>query len=348
MRIDLDTFLVAVYTTIDELYTAFFAPHKPSCPAANPLMTDSEVITLAVLAQWDLHRSERFMLRYTKKHWNCYFNRILTQSAFNKRVRYLAGVTCMLVPLVAERLAAWSNLYCSYKVIDSVVVPIMKKCRGNAHRLFNNEADLGRGGSDKDFYYGFRILSEVDSNGFITGFVIGSASSPERFLAEALFKFRENPEAELPTPAKMEQFLGKSNRKGGKRIGLTGPINVSGIGKASDHYKILDLGFKGEKWEKHWKEDYKQIIMINNMYDGLPAESRGKCKVWLNRLRKIIETKYSWLESEFGLLYCKARSYQGILARIGAKLLGYNIAVGLNYKRGANKFEISDLNPFQL
>ena len=245
MHIDLDTFLVAVYTTVDELYTSFFSPYKPSCSAAQPRMTDSEVITLAVLAQWDLHRSERFMLRYTKKHWNCYFKQILTQSAFNKRVRYLAGVICRLVPLVAEKLAAWSTLYCSYKAIDSVVVPIMRKCRGGNHRLFNNEADIGRGGSEKDFYYGFRILSEVDSNGFISGFVIGSASAPERFLAEAMFRFRANPDAELPTPENMEQFLGKSNKKGGKRIGLTGPINISGIGKASDHYKILDLGFKG-------------------------------------------------------------------------------------------------------
>jgi hypothetical protein len=346
MHIDLDTFLVAVYTTIDELYSSFFSHLKPSCSAALPRMTDSEVITLAVLAQWDLRRSERFMLRYANKHWSSYFPKIITQSAFNKRVRYLAGVMCMLVPLVAEKLAAWSASYSSYKAIDSVVVPIMKKFRGNDHRLFANEADVGLGGSDKSFYYGFRILSEVDSSGFISGFVIGAASAPERFLAEAMFRFRDNSQAEMPTPENMEQFLGKSNRKGGKRTGLIGPINVSGIGKPSDHYKILDLGFSGKKWKEHWLINYNQVTLTNDIYDEV--EKKRECKKWINRLRHVIETKYSWLEGEFGLNYCKARSYHGFIARVGAKLIGYNISVGINHKRGVNKFKISDLNPFQL
>ena len=41
---------------------------------------------LAVLAQWYSHGSEQGFLRYVRKHWQAYFPRLLSQSAFNLAV----------------------------------------------------------------------------------------------------------------------------------------------------------------------------------------------------------------------------------------------------------------------
>ena len=62
MAIDLDTFLVALYTIVDDLYQQHAAPAKPRRPGPPPTMADSEVLTLALCAQW-WGTSERAFLR---------------------------------------------------------------------------------------------------------------------------------------------------------------------------------------------------------------------------------------------------------------------------------------------
>jgi hypothetical protein len=52
MTLDLDTFLVALYTIIDDLYQAQVASQLPRGPGKRPTLSDSEVLTLALCAQW--------------------------------------------------------------------------------------------------------------------------------------------------------------------------------------------------------------------------------------------------------------------------------------------------------
>lgn len=52
MALDLDTFLVALYTVVDDLYQQHAAPVKPVRPGPGPAVSDSEVLTLALCAQW--------------------------------------------------------------------------------------------------------------------------------------------------------------------------------------------------------------------------------------------------------------------------------------------------------
>ena len=63
MALDLDTFLVTVYCVIDDLYQETFAAHKPVRPGAEPAMSDSEVLAVVVLTQWQQSRSENAFLR---------------------------------------------------------------------------------------------------------------------------------------------------------------------------------------------------------------------------------------------------------------------------------------------
>ncbi len=98
MEIDLDTFLTTVYDITDLLYQRDYAPHKPQRPGKKPELSDSEVLTLALLAQWHTDRSERAFGRYAAKHWRSYFPRLLSQSQFNRRVRDRCGVLCRLGP----------------------------------------------------------------------------------------------------------------------------------------------------------------------------------------------------------------------------------------------------------
>jgi hypothetical protein len=93
------------------------------------------VQTPSVLAQWQEGRSERRPLRYVAHHWRGYFPRQLSQRAFNRRARDPWDVRRLLGP--AQEWAATGLLGGStYEVVDGVPVPLMRRCRGDRHRLF--------------------------------------------------------------------------------------------------------------------------------------------------------------------------------------------------------------------
>src|SRR5918912_446811 len=147
MDIAVDTFLTTVYCVVDDLYQARYAAQKPVRRGAAPEMSDSEVLTVVILAQWQHDRSEAAFLRYAQAHWRGYFPRLLTQSAFNRRARDLLGVLCHLGPQVGTVVAHLWETGPAYAVLDTVPVPLMRRCRGDRHRLFAAEAAVGRGGS---------------------------------------------------------------------------------------------------------------------------------------------------------------------------------------------------------
>ena len=183
-----------MYPIVDALSQQPVAAAKPVRPGPRPTVSDSEVLTLALCAQW-WGRSERAFLRYVRGHWRTYFPRCLSQSAYNRRSRDLAGVVGALVPVVAQELRA---LGAAYEVLDTVAVSLLRRCRGCRRRLFADEAALGWGGSDKDWYYGCKLLLAGLPRGGSTGFVLAPASTEDRWLAEALLGWRVAPHAPHP------------------------------------------------------------------------------------------------------------------------------------------------------
>lgn len=159
-----DTFLVAVSTQIDTLLqTELLLPPHPGAP---PRMADSEVLTLLLIGQWR-GSSERALLRWAQAHLHTYFPVVLSQSAFNRRVRRLGPVCVQLLLRLAALLGAAAS---PYQVVDTTAVPLARQCRGARHRLVADEAAVGRGGSDHQFFSGTSLLLGVAADGPITGF----------------------------------------------------------------------------------------------------------------------------------------------------------------------------------
>lgn len=150
-------------------------------------MADSEVITLDLVAQWQSGWGERRLVSYARVHGRGYFPRVLSQSAFNRRVRDLAQVIAPIGPLAA-RLASGLLREGDDEVLDGLPVPLMKRCRGIPHRLFGSEAGIGIGGSDRDWSYGVKLVAVATPSGIITGFVVAPANTEERWAVEALLR----------------------------------------------------------------------------------------------------------------------------------------------------------------
>jgi hypothetical protein len=337
MEIDVDTFLTTIYCHIDDLYQERFAPHKPVRPGREPEVSDSEVLTIAILCQWQEHSSERAFLRYVRRHWRHYFPRVLSQSAFNRRVRDLPQVLTALGPALAERLSASLRPQPVYQVLDGVPVPLMRRYRGERHRVFGSEASVGRGGTGHRWYYGVRLVSLVDNQGCITGFVIGPAATAEHWLADALLRWRSDPEGPVPSVDELDPILGPNKTKEGRR-GPTGPIaSRYGAGTWQELPILGDLGFKGIAWQGHWVVHYGATVFTEQDYQDLPQQER--LADWLHAHRQVIETVHSVLDSLLHLPCPGARTFPGLLARIGAKVAALNLLVTLNRQVGRGNFE---------
>jgi hypothetical protein len=320
MSVELDTFLVALYTIVDDRYREHVAAQRPRRRGGPPRLSDSEVLVLTLCAQW-YGPSERSFLRFVARYWGSYFPDLLDQSAFNRRVRDLTGVLTQLVPLVAAELGAALT---PYQVFDGVGVPLARRCRGQRHRLFAHEAAIGRGGVDKDWYFGCHLLLSCTPAGVVTGFVAGPANTEGRWLADALCCWRADPAA-FPWD---QDDLPPSHHRGGRVQGPTGPIwPRDGAGRASPAPYLADNGFRGVGWSTHWRIDYAARILTADTYPGDAApQARRQHHGW----RQIIETVNGILEQTLHLHFPGARSFWGLRARLAAKLLALNLGIWLN------------------
>jgi hypothetical protein len=343
-HLDPAALLTALYCTVDDLYRDQFAERKPVRPGRRPKLSDSEVLTLVLLAQWRQDRSERAFLAYAMAHLRPYFPRLLHQSAFNRRARDLMGVLCALGPAIRQRAIAVLGMpQPAYEVLDGVPVPLMRRCRGVQHRLFRDEAAIGRGGSDKEWYYGVKLLGAVDAHGFISGFVAGPANTEERWLAEALFRWRQDPHMPIPSSAELVSVLGPTHRAGGQRQGPTGPLGPRpGVGEPSQLAAIADLNYAGAAWSRHWRDDYGVTVLTEAEYRDLPMQDRRQASRWLHGLRQTVETAFGQLVGRFGLKFPRARTLWGLYTRLGAKMAAHNLSLYLNHLLGRPPFSACD------
>jgi hypothetical protein len=179
---DLDSFLVSLYVLVDDWWELKHSSEPPRT-GRPALLTDSEVLTLAILAQWPRFRSERDFWRFAWAHLREYFPNLCSQSQFNRRVRALEPEIRALQRAFAGELAEPSAVY---RVLDTTLVPAIVRVRASRKGLFAGQASFGRSASKTEWVYGFKVALVVDPEGIITVFGLAPAASDERPIGDAL------------------------------------------------------------------------------------------------------------------------------------------------------------------
>lgn len=327
--VDENTFLTTVYCIVDDWYQQACKPHKPRRPGPAPTMSDSEVLTLAVLAQWHPTREETAVVAHAQRHWGDYFPCLLSQSAFNRRCRDLCGALAALAVAVGRRVAhRWGEQI--HGALDAAPVPLLRRCRGQRHRLFADEAGIGHGGSDGDRYYGMHLLTGVTDTGAVTGFLLAPAGTDARWSTETWWQWQRDPAAPVPTPAALAPVLGTSHRAGGNRRGVTGGMAPTlGVGLPDESLWLADRGFAGAAWQQHWREAYGTTVLTRADYTALPPAARREWGAWFSGWRQIVECVHQSLTT-LGLAFPRARSWWGVQTRIGAKVAAHNLLLLVN------------------
>ena len=153
-------------------------------------MSDSEVLCLGLAAQWRSGvpwKTERGVLRYVQKHLGHLFPILLSQSAFNRRLRRLWGAFILLQDAVAEQLGRAEDV----DVMDGFPIPIAHGARSFHPGWLADIARVGKGGNDR-YFYGIRMMMVIScQSGVATGLDFGRRQRPgASWLAELLFRTR--------------------------------------------------------------------------------------------------------------------------------------------------------------
>jgi hypothetical protein len=203
--VDVDTFLTTLYVMVDD-FCMLSLPPEPH-PGPQAALSRSEVVTLALFAQWQGFGSERGFYRYAQRHLRPALPALPTRAQDNRQVRRQHAALVAFFLHLVQLLGAQR---CAYEALDSSGVPTRDAKRRGAGWL-PGLADIGWS-NRLGWYEGVHLLLAVNPFGVITGFGIGAASTKDQPLAETFFALRRQPHpglASVGAPAQSPYVVDK-------------------------------------------------------------------------------------------------------------------------------------------
>src|SRR5215208_6407757 len=158
-------------------------PFSRAEEARPPLLSPSEVLTLAILSQLPRFRSERDFFRFADAHLRKYFPNLPSHGQLNRRIRAQEPELRALQSALAETLAEPQEVY---HVVDTTLIPAVVRVRACRNGLFAGQATFGRCVSKTEWVYGFKVALSVSPEGVVTAFGLAPANCDERPIGEFL------------------------------------------------------------------------------------------------------------------------------------------------------------------
>jgi hypothetical protein len=326
---DLDSFFTLLYVIIDDWYKAQIMKNKPK--VGRPVqLSDSEVITLAIACNWRCGvpwQSERGFIRYMLAHGKRLFPKLVNQSTFNQRSRYLYGAILQFQQVLVEWLEQPTDIY---ECVDLLELPAYSPghaLRQKTHWLWQSTKGYGAHGQ---WFYGDWLLGSVTASGVITGYLIGTAQLDDRWLMEAFLSMCAGcPQLQEPSRKRARGW----SRASPVPCGYIGGFQAVGVKKGRPY--LADKGFNGLRWSSHWQQYYDAEV-ITVPFDHSKSEPvwTPHDKKWHAGRRQIVETVFSVLDTVFDIKHLNAHSRWGQLTRIACKVVGFNVGIFINRMMG--------------
>ncbi len=179
MSADLDALLVHVYVLVDDLLPRRRRFGRP------PLISDSELICLAIAQVLLDCPNERRFLRLAKRRLGHLFPYIPGQAGFNKRLRALAPQLLEAITLLARL----SPSFCDrLRLLDSTPVPCAASRETVRRSALAGLAGYGFCRAHSRWFWGFRLYLLCAPDGLPVGFELAAANTPERIVAAGLLE----------------------------------------------------------------------------------------------------------------------------------------------------------------
>jgi hypothetical protein len=173
----LEDFIITVYCLVDGIMEKLSTGQKLRQRGFKPSLSDSEMITMEIVAEFLGIDTDKGAWAYFCHHWRDWFPRLGSRSNFAKQAANLWNMTQRIQKDLAKQLGAFSD---SLHLSDGFPMPVCHFKRAYFSRVFAGEADYGYCASKGETYYGFKGNLLISSEGIITAITATSANVDER------------------------------------------------------------------------------------------------------------------------------------------------------------------------
>jgi len=164
---DLDTLVIALYVELTDRIIPTRLNGRRAGPGRPPTVTDAELVCLAVAQVLLRYHDEHHWLRAAPSRVGHLFPRLLSQPAYNRRLRQVADLMEAALRWLADHTPATSE---RLRLLDGTPV-VCGRSRTTATRSgLAGWAGYGHDTSHHCFYWGARLLLVCTPEGTVTGF----------------------------------------------------------------------------------------------------------------------------------------------------------------------------------
>jgi hypothetical protein len=176
---DLDTLVIALYVTIDELLGPRRGPGRP------PKLSDAELVCLAVAQVLLGFGSERRWLRFADRRLGHLFPYLPTASAYNRRLRRAGPLIALAIQDLAAHTPSWGD---QLRLVDSTPVPCAAS-RQTVHRsALAGHAGYGYCKSHHRYFWGLRLYLLAAPDGLPVAWCLATPKLGEREVVAAMLE----------------------------------------------------------------------------------------------------------------------------------------------------------------
>lgn len=180
MDTDLDTLLTVLYVFVDDHVVPAHQCRRRGRP---PMLTDAELLCVAIAQVLLGFAGERHWIRYAHRHLAGMFPYLPGQSGYNKRLRAAGPLISATILALARQVPTWQD---SLRLIDSTPLPCATSRETAKRSELAGDAGYGYCASHSRYFWGFRLYLVTTGEGMPVTWCLANPKLGEREVMRAL------------------------------------------------------------------------------------------------------------------------------------------------------------------
>ena len=189
MNPELDTLATRLYVTIDDLLIDHpeWAPERPAI-GISPMLSDAELITLAVIQALLGYTSEARFIRYAHTHLRPWFPYLPNRPGYNKRLRRCGHLMQHVIGHLARSCPSFTD---DIWLVDSTPVECGRSRETAKRSDLVGWAEYGYCASHSRLFWGLRLHLITTPSGLPVAYALAGAKTDERDTALDMIAFSD-------------------------------------------------------------------------------------------------------------------------------------------------------------
>ena len=176
-------YIIHVYCLIDDLYQELCKETKIRKCGYEPIMRDSEVLTMLTVGEILSLNDDKKIWSYFKANYLAYFPSLanVKSKIFNKQASNLWNISRILHKKLLTSIGNW-DLY----LADGIPIKICHLARAKRSKLFSDNVATHYCAAKDEYYHGFKLVMLTTANGIPIDYAISAANIDERELLQQI------------------------------------------------------------------------------------------------------------------------------------------------------------------